>query len=200
MYTGLPLELMKESTVEIGGTYSPQIIYAYPDKTTCAEAVPDFCLPQGVHVSQFSPVVSASSSGGGASPASQASRHAAALLADVKEVVFVLSGGGADGSEISYGMCLHLKRSFHHSEKVMAQADISYCFISQYPFLPLHLGVLRSIVRLHLSPEFAPLSNRGVSTSIRARTSFVLNSPNDFEQEREAILRITKVLNRYEGM
>lgn len=38
----------------------------------------------------------------------------------MQEYVFVLSGGGSDGSEVSYGMCLHAKRIYAYSPSQLA--------------------------------------------------------------------------------
>lgn len=38
----------------------------------------------------------------------------------MQEYVFVLSGGGSDGSEVSYGMCLHAKRIYAYSPTQLA--------------------------------------------------------------------------------
>ena len=169
----------------LGATYSPQIIYSYPEPCLCAEAVPDFCIPAGVTVAQCTPpspigVSAAGSPHPGMEGPGLGTKRVARLLSDLKEMVFVLSGGGADGSDISYGMCLHARRTHQYSDKIYAQVEICYCFISQYPFLPLHLGVLREIVRIHLSPDAYRKTKPG----------------EDLELERQSILRITEILNR----
>jgi hypothetical protein len=177
--------------VAVGTTYSPQVIYSFPEGVICAEAVPDFCLPDGVHISPYVPTATAADA---SHSHTNNERRVMNALAEVKEVVFVLSGGGADGSEVSYGMCLHVNRVYRHSEKVLVQGPLCYCFISQYPFLPLHLNVLREIVRIHLSTGgggFSVPQPAGKAPCAKGRVV-----TDELELEAKAIMKITDILNR----
>ena len=187
LIVGLPLESLREPIVSLHHTYTAQIVYTYPEGALCTPAIADFCLPQGVTVTP-------------AAPEQPYTDVAAASLAEMREVLFLLSGGGADGSETSYGMCLHVKRPSHFTDQVVVQAELCYCFISRHPFLPLHLGVLRAMVRMHLMPELgapALLSNNHSSSAQKGRTFTVAAIAQDLERERQAILQITQVLHRF---
>jgi len=109
------------------------------------------------------------------------------LAANMKEVLFILSGGGADGSAVSYGMCLHVSRVYHLSETMLIQAQLCYCFISQHPFLPLHCSVLREIVRVHVMEGGGFIPDRDEDNCPREE---------ELRREKQAFIKITNVLNR----
>jgi hypothetical protein len=212
LVVGLPLESLREPTVRLGQTYGPQIIYAFPEGALCMEAVADFCLPQGVTVTAIDPATGQPQARP-PSPTSaplpaglcsrQRARLAAAALEEAKEVLFVLSGGGADGSETSYGMCLHVRRPYLFSDRVAAKADLCYCLIAKHPFLPLHLGVLRALVRMHLLPpedQQLPQSPRALSPTATASAAAAIAArplQAELEREKKAVLRITRALHRF---
>ena len=219
LIVGLPLESLREPVVSLGGTYTSKIIFTYPEGAVCTTAVSEFCLPQGVTVTPLSSRSSSNSSSPHTSAAATPIAAAATTaLTEMKEVMFVLSGGGTNQSETSYGMCLHLKRPCRFSDQVLAQADLCYCFISRHPFLPLHLGVLRALVRMHLSPDFFQIASSSTPTITSTPSSFSSSpkssysalrsrSPTrnlslspfaqDLERERHAVLRITQALHRF---
>lgn len=208
LVVGLPLESLREPVVRLGGTYAPQVVYTFPEGVLAAESVAEFCLPQGVTVTPIDPATGQPQASPGSAPSPlpsgicsrQRAKLAAAALEEAKEVLFVLSGGGADGSETSYGMCLHVRRPYLYSDRVAARADLCYCFVAKRPFLPLHLGVLRELVRLHLFPptpsasddyhhHYSPASPKG---AMGARPPLLA----ELEREKQAVLRITRALHR----
>ena len=214
LIVGLPLESLREPAVQLGGTYAPQVVYTFPEGVLAAESVADFCLPQGVTVTRIDPATGQPQprppSPGGAPPplpsgvcSRQRNKLAAAALEEAKEVLFVLSGGGADGSETSYGMCLHVRRPYLFSDRVAARADICYCFVAKRPFLSLHLGVLRELVRLHLFPPAAPTPTSDdpwgpASPPSSSSSKGMIARPllAELEREKQAVLRITRALHR----
>ncbi len=212
LIVGLPLESLREPHVRLGESYAPQVVYTFPEGALCTEAVADFCLPQGVTVTAIDPATGQPQpqprpvSPASAPPLSglcsrQRARLAAAALEEATEVLFVLSGGGPDGSETSYGMCLHVRRPYLFSDRVTASADLCYCFIAKHPFLPLHLGVLRALVRMNLFPpdDLLPLpSTSGAATPPAPSTALGARPLQaELEREKRAVLRITRALHRF---
>lgn len=205
LIVGLPLEALQEPFVHLAETYAPQVVYAFPDGALSSEAVADFCLPQGVTPTAIDPFTGQPQPrpprpGSAPSPSSLCSRQrarlAAAALEEAREVLFVLSGGGAAGSETSYGMCLHLRRPYLFSDRVAAAADVCYCFIAKQPFLPLHLGVLRDLARMHLCPPIEDLAPPSAIPSVH----FSQPVHAELEREKQAVLRITQVLHRFAAL
>ena len=141
---GLPSRLVEHPNVAIGARYSPKVLHhlSSTDEFLGAEAIADFCLPAGAAVR----------GAGRAGPQGGEPRSPGALNRDraVTEVIFVLSGGGRDGSRVQYGLCAHTSRFYEAVDKEsrypLVEADVCYCLITQYPFVPLHFMVLRAAI------------------------------------------------------
>lgn len=69
-----------------------------------------------------------------------------------REYVFRLTGGGRDGADVYYGICLHTTVPHHHTHLdgiVDKRADMQrcICIITRYPFLDFFFNVLRDLAR-----------------------------------------------------
>ena len=144
LVVGLPSRLVEHPDVAVGARYSPKVLHhlSPTGAPTQAEAIADFCLPAGAKVS-------AAQAGEGRRPG------ALNAVRGVKEVIFVLSGGGRDGSRVQYGVCAHASRFYESvSDDVdrppLVEVDVCYCIVTQFPFLPLHFSVLRSAIRAEI--------------------------------------------------
>ena len=70
-----------------------------------------------------------------------------------REYVFRLTGGGVDGTEVHYGVCLQttvLHRRTHFDGVIDKRAEMQrcVCIISRYPFISFFLQILRDLVQL----------------------------------------------------
>ena len=141
LVVGLPSRLVEHPDVSINARYSPKVLHhlSPTGAPTEAEAIADFCMPAGAKVS--------------AAPAGEGRRPGALnSMRGVKEVIFVLSGGGKDGSRVQYGVCAHASRFYEsvgddNDRPPLVEVDVCYCLVTQFPFLPLHFAVLRSAIR-----------------------------------------------------
>lgn len=109
----------------------PEVLYCFPHgKDLNAEAIADFCMPSGVHVRVLT-------------------REQAAVVQRPPSVeyLFRLSGGGADGGDVLYGVCLKTSQihPFQDGSGRVLVFDQCVCVISSFPFLQLHFHVLRDL-------------------------------------------------------
>jgi len=150
---GLPSRLVEHPDVAIGARYSPKVLHhlSSTDEFLGAEAIADFCLPVGAAVRG---AARASDRGEPRSPGALNGDR------DVTEVIFVLSGGGRDGSRVQYGICAHTTRFYEAVDKGRAgydlvEADVCYCLITRYPFVALHFQVLRAAIAAEVAASRA---------------------------------------------
>ncbi|KAH8078815.1 hypothetical protein JL720_9565 [Aureococcus anophagefferens] len=135
------------------GDLSPKVLHhlSSTDEFLGAEAIADFCLPVGAAVRG---AARASDRGEPRSPGALNGDR------DVTEVIFVLSGGGRDGSRVQYGLCAHTTRFYEAVDKGRAgydlvEADVCYCLITRYPFVALHFQVLRAAIAAEVAASRA---------------------------------------------
>lgn len=118
---GLPSKVVRHPSVKVPARYSPRVLHHRSSRGEVleAEAIADFCLPAGAGVR----------------------RHETTEQRRIVEAIFVLSGGGEDGTRVQYGFCVHTIRAHDHLE-----ADCCYCLITQLPFALMHFSALRAAV------------------------------------------------------
>lgn len=118
---GLPSKVVRHPSVKVPARYSPRVLHHRSSRGEVleAEAIADFCLPAGAGVR----------------------RRETTEARRVVEAIFVLSGGGEDGTRVQYGFCVHTIRAHDHLE-----ADCCYCLITQHPFALMHFSALRAAV------------------------------------------------------
>ena len=110
----------------------------------------DFCFPEGVELRALceferEDLERGLASAGGLRPGEQAFPLGRAAGAAPEEAVFVLSGGGEDGSDQAYGVCLYSRGAYVGAGGGAAALVRCLCLISHEPLLPLHFEALRQL-------------------------------------------------------
>jgi len=156
LVVGLPSKLVHHPSVTVPARYSPRVLHHRSSRGDMleVEAIADFCLPAGAAVRR-----------------AEAGR-------ETVEAIFVLSGGGEDGSRVQYGFCAHTVRVHNRVE-----ADCCYCLITQYPFASLHFSALEAAIEADApwrgASKAAAKRRKGADETMRRYAALAVPAPGD---------------------